>query len=65
MAGSGIDDEELRLLGGSEAQIAEVFFKYRDRLLKMIRYRLDSRLVGRVATDDLLQEAWLERWRLD
>ena len=53
------DPTELEKLRGSKSDVAEVFSTYRARLLKMIGYRLDSRLVGRVDPEDLLQEVWL------
>ena len=57
---------ELQQLMGDESQVAAVFWSYRDRLVKMVRYRLDSRLAGRIDPDDLLQEVWLDvRRRID
>ncbi|MEM7456759.1 MAG: sigma-70 family RNA polymerase sigma factor [Planctomycetota bacterium] len=60
---SSADDRnlpELEKLQGGDSNVAEVFSSYRDRLLKMIRYRLDTRLVGRVDPEDLLQEVWID-----
>lgn len=58
---AGADPGELELLrtGGSEA-VAELFSRYRDRLGRMVRFRMDSRLSGRVDPEDILQEAYLE-----
>ncbi len=56
-----VDQEEIELLrsGGSD-QFAEVFSRYEDRLQRMIRFRLDRRLYGRVDSADVLQEVWLD-----
>lgn len=56
-----VDPEEIELLrsGGSD-QFAEVFSRYEDRLQRMIRFRLDRRLYGRVDSGDVLQEVWLD-----
>ncbi len=40
--------------------VGELFSTYRDRLMRMVRFRLDPRLSGRVDPDDVLQEAYLE-----
>ncbi len=40
--------------------IAEQFTLHRQRLSQTVRYRLDSRLHGRVDVDDILQEAYLD-----
>lgn len=41
-------------------RLAEEFSRQRDRLWRMVRLRLDRRLVGRVDPDDILQEAYLD-----
>ena len=53
--------EQLRA-GGDEA-VAALFSQYEDRLRKMVNYRLDRRLYGRVDAGDVLQEAYLEAAR--
>ena len=50
--------ERLRM-GGSEA-LAELFSIHQDRLERIVQYRLDPRLYGRVDVSDILQEAYLE-----
>ena len=45
--------------GGSHAA-ARLFSNYRDRLERMVRFRMDSQLTGRVDPDDVLQEAYLD-----
>ncbi len=49
-----------RLGQGDEEALAELFSQHRDRLLRMVEFRLDARLRGRVAADDVLQEAYLD-----
>jgi RNA polymerase sigma-70 factor (ECF subfamily) len=58
---SADDREEIRYLasGGQEA-VAELFTKYRPQLERMVTFRLDRRLYGRVDPADVLQEAYLE-----
>jgi RNA polymerase sigma-70 factor (ECF subfamily) len=46
-------------LGGDETALAALFSQHRDRLWRMVRVRLDRRLIGRVDPDDILQEAYL------
>lgn len=59
-----VDPEELELLrSGDSDQFAEVFSRYQDRLQRMIRFRLDRRLYGRVDSADVLQEVWLDASR--
>ena len=61
---TGENDELLRLAaegdGGSwEALLAES----RQRLRRMVAFRLDQRLQGRVDPSDVLQDAYLEAWQ--
>jgi RNA polymerase sigma-70 factor (ECF subfamily) len=53
------DDVRRRLRERPEAVLGEEFGRHRSRLWKMVSFRLDSRLAGRVDPDDVLQEAWL------
>ncbi len=56
-----VDPEEIELLrSGGADQFAEVFSRYEDRLQRMIRFRLDRRLYGRVDSADVLQDVWLD-----
>ena len=58
---SGLSDELLRRAGvGDPHALAELFARYRDRLRRMVRLRMDRRLRGRVDPSDILQEAQLE-----
>ncbi len=59
------EDEELRQLlrrvqQGEQDALGTLFSRYRDRLQKMIEFRLDARLRGRVAASDILQESYIE-----
>lgn len=44
----------------SETGVAELFSKYREPLERMVHFRLDRRLYGRVDASDILQEAYLD-----
>ena len=57
----GESDESLdRLKRGDEQVLAELFSRHRERLWRMVHFRLDPRLHGRVDADDVLQEAYLD-----
>ncbi|MEW4530656.1 sigma-70 family RNA polymerase sigma factor [Maioricimonas sp. JC845] len=49
-----------RVLAGDTEVFAEVFAEHRDRLWRMVHFRLDRRLQGRVDADDILQEAFVD-----
>jgi RNA polymerase sigma-70 factor (ECF subfamily) len=53
------NDLLLRVKQGDQQALAELFSTHRDRLWRIINFRLDSRLLGRVDADDVLQEAYL------
>lgn len=56
--------DELELLRSGNADlIAEVFSQHRDKLQRMVRFRLDRRLYGRVDPADVMQDVWLETSR--
>lgn len=48
-----------RVKEGDQQALAELFSLHRDRLWRIINFRLDPRLLGRVDADDILQEAYL------
>jgi RNA polymerase sigma-70 factor, ECF subfamily len=48
-----------RLRQGDRDVLGELFGIHRSRLWRMIRFRMDRRLLGRVDPDDVLQEAFL------
>lgn len=54
-------DAELisRVARGDQNALAELFSQHRDRLWRLVTFRMDPRLHGRVDADDVLQEAWL------
>ncbi len=48
-----------RVAQGDQNALAELFLQHRDRLWRLVTFRMDPRLHGRVDADDVLQEAWL------
>lgn len=48
-----------RLKRGDREALAELFSQHRERLWRMVNFRMDRRLLGRVDPDDVLQEAYL------
>ena len=49
-----------RLKSGDEQALGELFSLHRERLWRMVNFRLDRRLYGRVDADDILQEAFID-----
>jgi len=49
-----------RAKGGDQQALAALFARYRDRLRKMVRLRLDRRMAGRIDASDVLQDAYLD-----
>jgi RNA polymerase sigma-70 factor, ECF subfamily len=62
MADSANESAELldRLKNGDDQALATLFSRHRDRLLRMVEFRLDARMQGRVEAEDVLQEAYLD-----
>lgn len=58
-----MNDEIEQLRAGGEAALAELFEKYRGPLERMLEFRLDDRVRGRVDSEDVLQEAYIEMAR--
>ena len=61
--GTNDSDEPVDLLRRSDADpqvLGQVWDRYRDRLRRLVRLRLDRRLQGRVDASDVLQEAFLD-----
>ena len=56
------DDEALllRLRGGDDEAFGPLFEGERDRLRRMVQFRLDPRLVGRVDPEDIVQDVFLD-----
>jgi RNA polymerase sigma-70 factor, ECF subfamily len=48
-----------RVIHGDERALAELFDLQRPRLRRIVNFRLDRRIYGRVGADDVLQEAYL------
>lgn len=57
---SGIVPLIERAAGGDRDAMGELFERYRSRLKKMVRIRLNRRLQGRLDDSDVLQEAYVE-----
>lgn len=63
--GAGVNEPEnldelvVRIIGGDRPALAELFQSYRDRLGRVVRFRLHPRLQGRIDVEDVLQDAWL------
>ena len=55
-----LDDLLERVQRGDEQALVALFTRYRDRLRRMVRLRLDRRLQGRLDPSDVLQEAYLD-----
>jgi len=55
-----IRDRLESLREGDGPALVEVFLLYRDRLGRMVEFRLDARLRGRVSTSDVLQESYID-----
>ncbi len=49
-----------RLREGDDSAFAELFSMHRNRLHRIVNYRMDSRLMGRVDAEDILQEAYVD-----
>jgi len=58
---SDTDDNEIEALreGGSQA-VADLYSKYRPQLERMVDFRMDRRLLGRVDAADVLQDSYIE-----
>ena len=55
----GMEDLERRLRDGDQQALAELFSRDRERLWRVIHFRLAEPLRGRLGPDDVLQEAFL------
>jgi RNA polymerase sigma-70 factor (ECF subfamily) len=58
-SGGNADPLAARLRDGDEQALAEAFARHRERLWRIVHFRLSQRLRGRVDADDVLQEAYL------
>jgi RNA polymerase sigma-70 factor (ECF subfamily) len=55
-----VQDLLVRLRGGDQQALAELFASHREPLKRMVRWRLDRRLNGRVDPSDVLQEVYID-----
>lgn len=55
-----MNDDLQRLINGDERELADLFSVHRDRLERLVEFRLDQRLRRRVDPSDVLQEAYIE-----
>jgi RNA polymerase sigma-70 factor (ECF subfamily) len=55
-----MNDEKIRLQTGGEIALAELFSEHRERLERLVEFRLDPRVRSRVDSGDILQEAYIE-----
>ena len=58
-AESSEDEMLAKLRAGDEQALAQLFGAHRERLARLLRFRLDRRIAGRVDCEDILQEAYL------
>jgi RNA polymerase sigma-70 factor, ECF subfamily len=54
------DSTAEKLRANGQVALGEFFGEFHDRLERMIEFRLDDRLRGRIDPEDVLQEAWME-----
>ena len=57
-----LTDQEIErgLRRGDENSLAQLLSLHRDRLWRIVHFRMDRRLIGRVDADDILQNAFVE-----
>ena len=61
MSESDFNEESIaRLKAGDEHAFVELFSRHRDRLKRMLEFRMDRRLRGREDASDVLQEVYLD-----
>lgn len=51
---------EQQLRGGDDGVLGTLFESHRERLSRMVAFRLDPRLVGRIDAEDVLQDTFME-----
>jgi len=54
------ENERRMLIEGGQTALASIFSTYQDRLERIVSFRLDPRIRGRIDAADILQEAYLE-----
>ena len=55
-----LTDLHERLIANDREALSILFDRHRDRLWKIVHFRMDVRMAGRLDPDDILQEAFLE-----
>tara|TARA_R110002049_G_scaffold46487_1_gene135121 strand:+ start:63113 stop:63745 length:633 start_codon:yes stop_codon:yes gene_type:complete len=61
MSDTGLNEELItRMQAGEEHAFVELFSRHRDRLKKMLEFRMDHRLRGREDASDILQEVYID-----
>jgi RNA polymerase sigma-70 factor (ECF subfamily) len=64
MAGDSSETGRLRQAAdGDDASWAALLSRHAERLRRMVAFRMDQRLQGRLDPEDVLQEAYLEAWQ--
>lgn len=64
MAQDRVDRELLEQVGRGEFGVLDALLaQHRERLRRMVELRLDRRLLGRIDSSDVVQEAYLEAYR--
>lgn len=58
-----VSELESRVRSGDRQAFDELFSLHRERLVKIIRFRLDSKLLGRLEPDDVIQDAYVAAWK--
>ena len=56
----GMNLPQDHLSEGDTQVLADLFDRHRERLWRMVNFRLSSKLRGRISPDDVLQQAYLE-----
>lgn len=59
-ASTDTDDVAERLRAGDSVALADFFARHRDRLWRVVDFRLDARLRRRLDPDDVLQQSYIE-----
>src|SRR5262245_24251992 len=50
---------ENRVIHGNKEALAQIFSLYRERLRRIVNFRIDRHIYGRIDSEDILQEAYL------
>ncbi|TWT47077.1 ECF RNA polymerase sigma factor SigW [Thalassoglobus neptunius] len=56
---SEVEELVAQVIQGDRAALGKLFDYHRNRLWRIVNFRLDTRLVGRVDADDILQESYI------